>query len=135
MNTYVYEVIDFQLFTASKCYGYQDNGWMVAGVSDALWNNGAACGRRYRVRCIGGANAAPHPCKAGSVVVKVVDYCRSVCYGDINLSQYAFSQIADVNAGKVRIEYYQYVSLPLHCSYFLNHHCLIRYFFLAGFEV
>lgn len=94
-------------YLPSKCYGYQDNGWMVAGVSDALWNNGAACGRRYRVRCIGGANAAPHPCKAGSVVVKVVDYCRSVCYGDINLSQYAFSQIADVNAGKVRIEYYQ----------------------------
>ncbi|KDP38770.1 hypothetical protein JCGZ_04123 [Jatropha curcas] len=94
-------------YTPSKCYGNQNNGLIVAGVSDALWNNGAACGRRYRVTCIGGANKAPHPCKRGSVVVKIVDYCSRGCMGDINLSQDAFSRIADTDAGIVRVQYDQ----------------------------
>ncbi|XP_012075946.2 EG45-like domain containing protein [Jatropha curcas] len=94
-------------YTPSKCYGNQNNGLKVAGVSDALWNNGAACGRKYRVRCIGGANEAPHPCKGGSVDVTIVDYCSRGCQGDINLSQYAFSQIADTDAGIVRVQYDQ----------------------------
>lgn len=80
---------------------------MVAGVSDALWNGGAACGRKYRVSCIRGANEAPKPCKQGSVVVTVVDYCRRGCNGVINLSKDAFSRIADPNAGKVVIQYDQ----------------------------
>ncbi|XP_038697039.1 EG45-like domain containing protein [Tripterygium wilfordii] len=93
-------------YTPSKCYGNQDKGPWVAGVNDALWNNGAACGRRYRVRCTGGANLAPHPCKPGtSVVVTVVDYCKRPCNGIINLSKQAFSQIADTDAGKVKVEY------------------------------
>ncbi|OAY31863.1 EG45-like domain containing protein [Manihot esculenta] len=95
-------------YTPSKCYGNQNNGAMIAGVSDALWNNGAACGRRYRVRCIGGANLAPHPCKQGtSVVVKVVDYCSRGCQGEINLSRDAFAQIADPEAGIVKVQYDQ----------------------------
>ncbi|CAK7338127.1 unnamed protein product [Dovyalis caffra] len=92
-------------YTPSKCYGNTDYGVMVAGVSDALWNGGAACGRKYRVSCIRGANQAPKPCRQGSVVVTVVDYCRRVCNGDINLSQDAFSRIADPNAGKVFVQY------------------------------
>ncbi|GMI80225.1 plant natriuretic peptide A [Hibiscus trionum] len=89
----------------SACYGNRNDGNMVAGVSDRLWNNGRACGRRYRVRCIRGANEAPHPCKNGkTVVVKVVDYCKSGCQGIINLSRDAFSTIADPDAGIVRVE-------------------------------
>ncbi|KAF5737867.1 hypothetical protein HS088_TW13G00758 [Tripterygium wilfordii] len=34
-------------------------GHGVAGVKKDLWNNGAACGRIYRVKCTGGANMAP----------------------------------------------------------------------------
>ncbi|KAF2310259.1 hypothetical protein GH714_007447 [Hevea brasiliensis] len=95
-------------YTPSKCFGNQNNGAMVAGVSDKLWNNGAACGKMYRVRCIEGANLAPHPCKQGtSVVVKIVDYCQRGCTGDINLSRDAFAQIADVNAGIVKVQYDQ----------------------------
>ncbi|KAK6235953.1 hypothetical protein SCA6_011290 [Theobroma cacao] len=89
----------------------QDQGKMVAGVSDALWNNGGACGKSYRVKCIGGANLAPHPCKEGtSVVVKVVDYCKAGCQGIINLSQDAFSTIADTDAGIIKVEFNEYVS-------------------------
>ena len=83
---------------------------MVAGVSDALWDKGRACGRRYRVSCIGAANEFASPCKpVTQVVVTVVDYCSSICYGDINLSKAAFQQIANPLAGKVRIQYTLYV--------------------------
>ncbi|WCJ30196.1 plant natriuretic peptide A [Euphorbia peplus] len=96
------------IYTPSKCYGNANNGVLVAGVSDALWNNGAACGRRYRVSCIKGANEAPHPCKPGtSVVVKIVDYCSRGCQGVINLSRDAFARIADPDAGLVVARYDQ----------------------------
>ncbi|KAJ6406991.1 hypothetical protein OIU84_010497 [Salix udensis] len=39
-------------YTPSKCFGNSNKGGLVAGVSDALWNGGAACGRRYRVSCV-----------------------------------------------------------------------------------
>ncbi|KAK3221740.1 hypothetical protein Dsin_008765 [Dipteronia sinensis] len=65
-----------------------------------------ACGRKYRVRFIGGANKAPHPCHNGeSVVVTVVDFCQPPCNGILNLSQDAFDVIVDRDAGKVRVEY------------------------------
>lgn len=81
---------------------------MVAGVSNALWNNGKACGKRYRVKCIGGTNEAPHPCKNGkTVVVTVVDYCSAGCQGVINLSKDAFSTIADPDAGIIQVQFNQ----------------------------
>ncbi|XP_007013992.2 PREDICTED: EG45-like domain containing protein [Theobroma cacao] len=95
-------------YVPSACFGNQNNGKMVAGVSDALWKNRGACGKRYRVKCVGGANEAPHPCKNGkSVVVKVVDYCKAGCQGIINLSQDAFSAIADPDAGIIQVEFHE----------------------------
>lgn len=92
--------------TASACFGDQDHGTFVAGVRDELWGNRAACGRKYRVTCIGGANTASHPCKRGSVTVTVVDSCKpkAQCRGIINLSKDAFNVIADIPAGKVRVQ-------------------------------
>ncbi|CAI0427722.1 unnamed protein product [Linum tenue] len=92
--------------TPSACYQYQNRGDMITGVSDKLWDNGNACGRRYRVRCIGAANLAPRSCRttSGAVIVTVVDLCRN-CDGDINLSRAAFNRIADVDAGIVRVQY------------------------------
>ncbi|CAH2080686.1 unnamed protein product [Thlaspi arvense] len=94
----------------SSCNGYQNNGVMIAAASDAIWGNRAACGRRYRVSCIEHQRAdtrVPQPCRGQSVVVTIVDYCPPGCQGTIDLSQEAFSQIADPNAGKIRIEYTQ----------------------------
>ncbi|XP_021736583.1 EG45-like domain containing protein [Chenopodium quinoa] len=90
--------------TPSACYQNEDKGPWITGVSHALWNNRGACGRNYKVTCIGGANMAPHPCRGGSVIVKVTDLCDS-CAGDLNLSQEAFNAIADPKAGKIRIRY------------------------------
>ncbi|KAJ0032032.1 hypothetical protein Pint_14266 [Pistacia integerrima] len=92
-------------YIPSACYGNRNDGTMVTGVSDALWNNGRASGRRYRVRCIRGTNAAPHPCRSGNVVVKVVDRCQTGCNGVLNLSQDAFAKIANPDAGNVIVDY------------------------------
>ncbi|KAK9275309.1 hypothetical protein L1049_022571 [Liquidambar formosana] len=93
-------------YVPSSCYGYQNNGVMIAAASDAIWNNRAACGRMYRVRCTGATNlGVPQPCRGQSIVVKIVDYCPPGCRGTIDLSQEAFSMIADPNAGKINIEY------------------------------
>ncbi|KAG9456044.1 hypothetical protein H6P81_000552 [Aristolochia fimbriata] len=90
-------------YTPSACDGTHKEGVMIAAASDAIWDDGAACGRRYRVKCLGATNrGVPHPCKGhGSVEVKIVDYCPSGCQGTIDLSQEAFAKIAHPDAGKI----------------------------------
>ncbi|KAJ1290057.1 hypothetical protein BS78_02G213100 [Paspalum vaginatum] len=91
---------------ASACYGYQEQGTMIAAASDVFWGGGAACGDRYVVRCTGATNGGvPHPCTGRSVTVKIVDICPAGCAGTIDLSQEAFAVIANPDAGKVEIEY------------------------------
>ncbi|KAI9125568.1 hypothetical protein K1719_002986 [Acacia pycnantha] len=93
---------------ASACDGYQDDGVMIAAVNDSIWDNGA-CGRMYSVRCTSGTNqGVAHPCRSGTVTVKIVDRCPlPACRGTIDLSLQAFSAIADPNEGKINIEYIQ----------------------------
>ncbi|XP_028775431.1 EG45-like domain containing protein [Neltuma alba] len=96
----------YTVYVPSACYGFQDQGTMIAAASDPIYNNGAACGRMYRVRCTGGTNSVPNPCKAGTVTVKVVDRCPSPgCRATLDLSREAFSRIANPDAGKVNIDY------------------------------
>ncbi|KAG2391257.1 EG45-like domain containing protein [Vigna umbellata] len=97
----------YTVYKPSACYGYQDQGTMIAAASDAIYANGAACGQMYKISCTGATNqGVPQPCKGGSVTVKIVDRCPSPgCQATIDLSQEAFSAIADLNAGKIQIEY------------------------------
>lgn len=92
---------------ASACYGYTDEGTLIAAASETLWDGGAACGRMYTVTCTGGTNETPNPCNAGtSVTVKIVDLCPSPgCQATLDLSQEAFSTIGNLNAGKIDINY------------------------------
>ncbi|XP_022724978.1 EG45-like domain containing protein [Durio zibethinus] len=97
-------------YVPSSCYGYDNEGVMIAAASDAIWDNRAACGRKYEVRCIGATNQGdPHPCRGNEhVVVKIVDYCPSpACQGTIDLSQEAFAAIANPDAGKIQISFQQ----------------------------
>ncbi len=96
---------------ASACNGYRDDGIFLAGASDAVWKNGAACGKVYVVYCTGATNQAPHPCTdtGTAVVVRIVDYCPKGCRGTINLSEVAFSMIADLSAGVIKVNYTEYV--------------------------
>jgi hypothetical protein len=97
-------VMFFFFLAASACYGNQNNGVMIAAAGDAIWKGGAACGKFYTVRCTGARNAVPHPCKDGSVTVKIVDHCPG-CPSTIDLSREAFSKIADPVAGIINIDY------------------------------
>ncbi|KAF8035951.1 hypothetical protein BT93_C1852 [Corymbia citriodora subsp. variegata] len=81
------------------------SGESVRGGERRLWDNGAACGRRYRLRCLSGSN---RPCKDGTVDVTVVDYCRkSPCPSTILLSTSAFSAISKSPSAKINAEYIQ----------------------------
>ncbi|OAY29339.1 EG45-like domain containing protein [Manihot esculenta] len=94
-------------YVPSSCYGNTDEGVMIAAASEAIWDNRAACGRKYRVTCLSATNKGdPHPCNGNSVVVKIVDYCPPpACRGTIDLSQEAFSSIANTDAGKINIAF------------------------------
>ncbi|KAJ6958153.1 hypothetical protein NC653_039951 [Populus alba x Populus x berolinensis] len=48
-------------YTPSKCNGNSNDRVIIAGVSDALWNGGAACGRKYRVLCVRGFHHGRKP--------------------------------------------------------------------------
>ncbi|MFS7917903.1 putative rlpA-like protein, double-psi beta-barrel [Helianthus anomalus] len=81
---------------------------MIVALNGGLFGNKGACGRRYRVRCTGGTNAGvPHPCTGKSIVVTAVDLCPGCADNQIDLSQEAFSMIANPDAGRINIEYDQ----------------------------
>ncbi|CAK9139500.1 unnamed protein product [Ilex paraguariensis] len=96
----------YTVYVPSACYGFEDQGTMIAAASEALWNNGAVCGRRYRVTCTGPTNqGVPQPCRGGSVTVRVVDRCPGCAANGLDLSLEAFSAIADPAAGRINIDY------------------------------
>ncbi|KAL6344895.1 hypothetical protein AAG906_006651 [Vitis piasezkii] len=94
-------------YTPTRCYGSRQDqfppGNLFIAVSEGLWDNGAACGRRYRLRCLSGNN---RPCKDGTIDVKVVDYCtKSPCPSTILMSNDAFSALSRSPDAKINIEY------------------------------
>ncbi|XP_010250070.1 PREDICTED: EG45-like domain containing protein [Nelumbo nucifera] len=96
-------------YLPTRCNGYDQNqfpeGGLFAAASNGVWDNGAACGRRYRIRCISGLK---RPCKDGSIVVQVVDVCRSnPCRTTLVLSRRAFDAISRIPNAKINVEYAQ----------------------------
>ncbi|KAG6597700.1 EG45-like domain containing protein, partial [Cucurbita argyrosperma subsp. sororia] len=94
-------------YVPSACFGFEEQGTLIAAASEGIYNNGAACGRMYRVTCTGPTNlGVPQPCTGNTVTVKVVDLCPSPgCQATIDLSHEAFSTIANPDAGKINIEF------------------------------
>ncbi|XP_002524475.2 EG45-like domain containing protein [Ricinus communis] len=96
-------------YLPTRCKGYSEDqfpqgGYFVA-ASEGIWDNGAACGRKYRMRCISGPR---RPCKDESIVVQVVDLCRgNPCPSTLVLSNKAFSAISKVPAIKINVEFAQ----------------------------
>ncbi|KAK6119620.1 hypothetical protein DH2020_046643 [Rehmannia glutinosa] len=98
-------------YTPTKCNGNRQDqfpsGNLFVQVSEGLWDNGAACGRRYRLRCLSGSNK---PCKQGTVDVRVVDFCsRRPCPSTIVMSNDAFAAVSRSSDAKINIEFVQYV--------------------------
>jgi len=73
---------------------------MIAAVSPDIFQNRAACGRMYTVRCVNSP-----ACRGGSVTVQVVDLCPGCPPNGFDLSLEAFSIIADPAAGRIPIDY------------------------------
>lgn len=70
-------------------------------VNGGLWDNGAACGRRVKMRCISGPKGA---CKAGTIDLTVVD--NSPSGPSFTLPDKAWDRLVNgQNIGAVNIEY------------------------------
>ncbi|GKV35834.1 hypothetical protein SLEP1_g44042 [Rubroshorea leprosula] len=96
-------------YIPTRCGGNREDqfppGNLFVAVSDGLWDNGAACGRRYRVRCLSGPNK---PCRHKTIEVKVVDFCPiTPCPSTIVLSKESFAAVARQDARKINVEYIQ----------------------------
>jgi Lytic transglycolase len=98
---------------------------MFAAVSTSLWDNGAACGRKYMVRCLSGTGN--RPCKPGNIAVQVVDKCRQdPCRATFLLSRGAFNSVSRSPTSKLNIEFIEYDDLLFfHIWLFLlNYHII-----------
>ncbi|PRP85318.1 riboflavine-aldehyde-forming enzyme [Planoprotostelium fungivorum] len=67
---------------------------LIAALNAPQWTNGGKCGRRAKVQ-------GPH----GTVTVTIVDECPGCKYGDLDLSPTAFSKIAKISDGRVKISW------------------------------
>ncbi|KAI7740276.1 hypothetical protein M8C21_025755 [Ambrosia artemisiifolia] len=95
-------------YTPSTCYGSRYQGVMIAKQHISMLANGKACGRRYQVRCLSGTNKAiRNACTGNTVDVKVIGSCQKCGPNELVLSQDAFAKIANVNLGRVNINYEQ----------------------------
>ncbi|KAF5814380.1 putative rlpA-like protein, double-psi beta-barrel [Helianthus annuus] len=115
-------MINYIVITASACYGFQDQGVMIAAANQDLWQGGAACGKYFQVTCTGATNqGVPHPCTdTPTVTVMITDFCPPPgCKGNLDLSHEAFSTIADPRAGGIKISYEEYVINYLFFNSFL----------------
>ncbi len=104
--------IDYSAIHSGQAFFYQadaegncgfdvSNDLMVVAINGVDYDNAAACGAYMRV-------SGPN----GSVVVAVVDRCPECKASDIDLSEHAFSQIADASEGVVQVNW-QYCQSPV----------------------
>lgn len=102
--------------TATTCFGRDASQFpssnMFAAAGEGIWDNGAACGRQYQVRCI--SAAAPRTCVPGQTIqIKIVDRAQSSVSRpslggtSMVLSVTAFQAIANVSASFIYIEFQQ----------------------------
>ncbi|KAL4557130.1 hypothetical protein LXL04_035301 [Taraxacum kok-saghyz] len=86
---------------------------LFAAAGDGIWDNGAACGRQYLVRCISAAE--PGTCIPEQVIqVRIIDYALQMAspqtYDDTTmvLSDTSFGTIVNSTADSINIEFQQY---------------------------
>ncbi|KAI7738039.1 hypothetical protein M8C21_010501 [Ambrosia artemisiifolia] len=90
----------------SACFIAEGSGNMFIAANIGLYASGAACGTRYQVTCTSGTTEdVPQPCTGNSVVATVADLCPGCADNEIDLSRDAFAVIANLDAGRINIEY------------------------------
>ena len=131
-------------YTATACYGNNaaqfPSSNLFASAGEGIWDNGAACGRQYLVRCISAAH--PRTCIPGQTIqIRIVDRALSSVSrpsrdgATMVLSKTAFGMISKPTAPVINIEFQQWVSILL--SFFIStfHHYPFNFSFgLYGFQ-
>ncbi|KAI4316289.1 hypothetical protein L6164_024283 [Bauhinia variegata] len=103
-------------FLPTACFGGDASQFpssnMFGSAGEGIWDNGAACGREYEVRCI--SAAAPKTCIPGQTIqIKIVDRAEtsvsrpSARAASMVLSTTAFRAIANASASLINIEFQQ----------------------------
>ncbi|KAI4344078.1 hypothetical protein L6164_011350 [Bauhinia variegata] len=103
-------------YLPTTCYGGEATQFpssnLFAAAGDGIWDNGAACGRQYLVRCVSAEQ--PRTCIPDqSIQVKIVDYASSAVSAasapstTLVLSDKAFATIANTSAALINIEFQQ----------------------------
>ncbi|KAH1118043.1 hypothetical protein AAZX31_17G115200 [Glycine max] len=103
-------------YLPSGCYGTEATQFpssnLFAAAGDGIWDNGAACGRQYLVRCISAEQ--PRTCIPDqSIQIKIVDYAATAVSPasaggtTMVLSDKAFGTIANMSATLINIELQQ----------------------------
>lgn len=106
-------------YQPTECYGGDPSQFpssnLFAAAGDQIWDNGAACGRPYQVRCVNASRF--HACVPGRTIqVMIVDYAlsttsaaaaykQSVTGAALVLSQTAFGAIANPFRDSIRVEF------------------------------
>nr|POE81906.1 eg45-like domain containing protein [Quercus suber] len=103
-------------YLPTACYGNDATQFpssnLFGSAGEGIWDNGAACGRQYLVRCISAAH--PRTCIPGQTIqIKIVDRALSSVSrpsrhgATIVLSKTAFGMIAKPSATGINIEFTQ----------------------------
>ncbi|KAF9617456.1 hypothetical protein IFM89_036417 [Coptis chinensis] len=103
-------------YLPTACYGSDaslvPSNAMFASASEGIWNNGAACGRQYLVRCLSAAE--PRTCVEGQTIqIRIVDRASTSLSRPSNagatmvLTDTAFAMIAAASASVINIEFSQ----------------------------
>ncbi|KAL3745065.1 hypothetical protein ACJRO7_014213 [Eucalyptus globulus] len=108
-------------YQPTECYGGEPSQFpssdLFAAAGDGVWDNGAACGRQYLVRCIS-ASKSGTCIPERTIQIKIVDYAlsstsaaaafkQSVTGATLVLSQTAFRTIANPCVASVNVEFQQ----------------------------
>lgn len=101
---------------ATQCYGNDPSQFpssnLFGAAGEGIWDNGAACGRQYQVRCISASEA--NTCIPNQMIqIRIVDYAPAsvsrptVDGSTLVLSNTAFGSIANSSAASVNVEFRQ----------------------------
>ncbi|KAL9257184.1 EG45-like domain containing protein-like protein [Drosera capensis] len=99
-------------YVPTACYGYDTSQFptdnLFAAAGEEIWNNGAACGTLYLVRCIS-AEIAGGCIKGAAIEIMIVDNAVATKSVTMKLSETAYGMIASdgLGGGIINIEFEQ----------------------------
>nr|QDH43456.1 plant natriuretic peptide-like 1 [Venturia pyrina] len=95
-------------YRPNKCYGWSEDAFpstkMFAAAGQTIWDNGAACGRWYQIRCM--SPGIGSRCTGKTITVRIVEGKPGFRSPVFSLSQTAGAELY-TGTGRVQVEYHQ----------------------------